>query len=572
MVDLLNEELRKVFSVLGYEVDLAMFQHSDRPDIGDFQTNSAMALAKKFKRSPREVAETIVGELRESELFRNISIDGPGFINVSLRDEVLLKLANGTLGDPSCGFQSNSPGKTVVIDFGGYNIAKEPHVGHLRSTVIGESIRRIYEFCGDRVISDVHQGDWGTNMGMVIQGIKLKYPNLKCFTAGFDSDKIDDLETNAEELTEIYRMATARAKEDPDFEAEVHRATKMLQDGFKPYRILWEHFNRISIGNLKELAVDVFGAHFDLWNGESSVHELIVQMIRNLTLNGIITVSNGARIIDLSSLDPDIPPVIIEKSDGAVMYASSDIATILDRLQKFNPSLILYVVDARQALHFKQVFLACGKIGLLNERHVAEHCPFGTMNGADGKPFKTRSGDTVKLRDLVNETQTRIREKTSQGSEEDVKNIAIACLKFADLINYRESNYVFDFDQFTNYEGKTGAYILYSLVRISSILDNYNMTDYAIDRIGGEEERSLLLEFTKFTTVIKQAQARKAPNVVAEYVYRMAKKFNGFYANCSINNEADEGYRKSKISLLKLTAQYIKKCLDLLGIETVNRM
>ncbi|MDR3078544.1 MAG: arginine--tRNA ligase [Rickettsiales bacterium] len=572
IVDILNRELEKILGSLGYETNLAVFQCSDRPDISDFQTNSAMALAKKLRKPPREVAGAIVRELERSGLFRSVSVDGPGFINVSLGDSVVLDLLNKTMDDPKCGFRADSPGSTVVIDFGGYNIAKEPHVGHLRSTVIGESLRRIFEFCGDRVISDVHQGDWGLNMGMVIQGIKLKYPGLGCFSADFDGDRIEDLDTNAGELTEIYRLATAKAKEDPAFEMEVHRATKMLQDGFKPYRVLWKYFTDISIGDLKELAVDMLGAHFDLWNGESSVHELIVQMIRNLTTNGTITLSEGAKIIDLSDLEPGIPPVIIEKSDGAVMYASSDIATILDRLQKFNPSLILYVVDARQTLHFRQVFLACRKIGLLNEKHMAEHCPFGTMNGTDGKPFKTRSGATVRLRDLISETEARIGEKSSQGSREDIRNVAVACLKFADLINYRESNYVFDIDQFTSYEGKTGAYILYSMVRISSILASHQLSSYAVDRIGSGEERSLLLELLNFTSSLRQAKARRAPNAIADYVYRVAKKFNSFYANCSINNETDVGYRNSKISLLRLVAQYIGKCLDLLGIETASRM
>ncbi|MDR2777575.1 MAG: arginine--tRNA ligase [Rickettsiales bacterium] len=572
LLHILDGELGKVFNKLGYDADLAVFQYSDRPDISDFQTNSSMVLAKKLKKSPLEIARAIAGELERCGLFESISIDGPGFLNVSIRDSVLLEVVNGTRDDPKCGFKNNAPQKTVVIDFGGYNIAKEPHVGHLRSTVIGESVRRIYEFCGDRVIGDVHQGDWGLNMGMVIQGIRLKYPNLKCFSDGFNGDVIDDLKTNSEELTEIYRLATARAKDDSIFKEEVHRATKMLQDGFKPYRVLWKHFTDISIRDLEELAVGVFGAHFDLWNGESSVHELIVQMIRNLTLNGIVTVSNGAKIIDLKDMDPDMPPVIIEKSDGAVMYASSDIATILDRLQKFNPDLMLYIVDARQSLHFKQVFLACKKIGLLNERHVAEHCPFGTMNGADGKPFKTRSGDTVRLRELVDEMEARIREKSTQGDENDIRNIAVACIKFADLINYRESNYVFDFEQFTNYEGKTGAYILYSVVRINSILSKYDLASRVIDRINSSEEKSLLMEFTRFSSVIEQAYARKVPNVVADYVYRLAKKFSAFYAKCSIDNEDDRGYQRSKISLLGLTKQYIEKCLYILGIDTVERM
>jgi arginyl-tRNA synthetase len=297
-----------------------------------------------------------------------------------------------------------------------------------------------------------------------------------------------------------------------------------------------------------------------------------VQTIENLTAVGTITVSNGAKIIDLSDLNPDIPPVIIEKSDGAVMYASSDIATILDRLQKFNPDLMLYVADSRQSLHFRQVFLACQKIGFLNDSHRAEHCPFGTVNGKDGRPFKSRSGDTVKLRELVNEAEARIEKKSPSSSADTVRNIAVACMKFADLINYRESNYTFDLEQLTNYEGKTGAYILYSLVRINSILSNYSFIDHKITHIGTEEEKSLLIELTKFSSTVEQAYSKKAPNIVAEHLYKLAKKFSSFYASCSINGETDEDYKKSKISLLYLTKQYIEVCLGLLGIKTVNSM
>jgi arginyl-tRNA synthetase len=318
---------------------------------------------------------------------------------------------------------------------------------------------------------------------------------------------------------------------------------------------------------------EIFDAHFDLWNGESSVHELIVQIIGNLTQRKIIEVSDGAKIINLSDMEPNIPPVIVEKSDGAVMYASSDIATILDRLQKFNPDLMLYVVDARQSLHFRQVFLACKKIGLLNEKHQAEHCPFGTVNGKDGRPFKTRSGDTVRFKDLLDGTEERIGKKSPESSGEDIRSVAVACIKFADLINYRESSYIFDFDQFTSYEGKTGAYLLYSIVRINSILDSQGgLKNYRIDRIGSDLERSLLIELTKFPMYVDQAYSKRAPNIIADYVYRLAKKFSSFYASSSIKDEVDGNYRKSKISLLYLTRQYIGTCLKLLGIRPVKKM
>lgn len=566
----LNSELEKVFDKLNYNKKYAIFQYSDRPDLSDFQTNCSMPLCKEYKKSPIEIAKTIVAELEQNNIFDKVTIDGPGFINVKVNEKYLLSFLNNIINKDKVGLEWDEPKKTVVIDFGGYNIAKEPHVGHLRSTVIGESIRRIYDFAGDKVISDVHTGDWGLNMGMVIQGIKLKYPNLKCFQDGFNEDTIDDLTITSAELTEVYRLATSKAKEDEEFAKTVHLTTKMLQDGYKPYRVLWQYFTDVCIKDLKSIVVDVFDAHFDLWNGESSVHELIIQMIRNLLINKTITISDGAKIIDLSEYD--LPPVMMEKSDGAFMYASSDMATILDREQKYNPDIILYIVDYRQSLHFKQVFTACKKIGLLNEKHQAEHCPFGTMNGKDNKPYKTRSGDIVLLRYLVQETIDKIKSKSTNSNDETVKNIAVACIKFADLINYRESNYIFDLDQFTNYEGKTGAYLLYALVRINSILNSQEKIDYNITHLKTKEEKDLVMELTKFSSIFKQAYDKKAPNVIAEYVYTIARKFSTFYANCSINNEKDIEYKNSKISLLYLTKTMIETCLYLLGIRTIKEM
>lgn len=572
LVELLNNHLLNIFDKLSYDKKYAYFQYSDRPDLGDLQTNCAMPLCKLLKKSPVDIANNIKAELEQLDFFEKITIDGPGFINVFVKSNVLFDILNSTINDEKCGYKINTKSKSVVIDFGGYNIAKEPHVGHLRSTVIGESIRRIYEFCGDKVISDVHQGDWGLQMGMVIEGIRLKYPNVSCFQESFNNDKIEDLNLTASELTEIYRTASAKSKEDTDFNKKVHETTTKLQNGYKPYIILWKYFTNISISDLRELSEDILGAHFDLWNGESSVNDLIKFMIRNLMQKNIVVESQGAQIINIDDMEEGIPPVIVKNSDGAVMYAASDMATILDRIQKFNSDLILYVVDARQSLHFKQVFMACKKIGLLNEKHLAEHCPFGTMNGKDNKPFKTRSGETVKLRDLINDTISKINEKSTIKDEETIQNIAVSCLKFADLVNYRESNYIFDVDQFTNYEGKTGAYLLYGVVRINSILENQEIIEYKLNKIETKEEKDLLLELTKFVDTIKSSYDKKAPNYIADYVFKLTKKFSSFYSVCNINKENDLTYKNSKLSLVYITRQYIVKCLDLLGIKTVNKM
>jgi len=565
----LNIELLKIFRQLNLDEKYAFFQYSDRPDLSDFQTNCAMPLCKILKKNPKDIANLLVEELKKIDLFDKVTVDGPGFVNIILKNELLFNVLNNTINDEKCGFTNREKQKTIIIDSGGYNIAKELHVGHLRSTIIGESIRRIYKFVGDRVISDVHLGDWGTNMGMVIEGIRIKYPNAECFQENFNKEKIDDIKLNSQILMEVYRLANTKAKEDESFMDKVRQSTKKLQDGYKPYRILWKYFTTISIDDAKNLC-EILGAHFELWNGESSVHELMLKMIKDFDEKHITKISEGAKIVDLSN--KNLPPALIEKSDGAVMYASSDLATILDRREKYNPDKMLYVVDYRQSLHFKQVFEVAKTAGFLDINHTAEHCPFGTMNGKDGKPFKTRSGDTVKLRDLIDETIEKITEKSEIKDQNTIKKIAVACIKFADLVNYRESSYIFDMDSFTSYEGKTGAYLLYNIVRINSILSNYQNINYKITEIRTKEEKDLLIELTKFSQEILASYDKKAPNFIADYVYNLAKKFSSFYNVCQINNEINEDYKKSKISLLFLTKKYMETLLNLLGIETAEKM
>ena len=569
IIEFLNNSLVDVFDKLQYNKNYATFQYSDRPDLSDFQSNCAMPLCKELHKLPREIAENIKNELEKTNSFSKITVDGPGFINVCLNYDIIFNILNSQIFDEKCGYKNNREKKTVVIDFSSPNIAKEMHVGHLRSTVIGESLRRIFLFAGDKVIADNHLGDWGTPMGMVIEGVKLKFPNAKVFQDNFNEDKITDLNLTLSDFLDIYREASAKDKTDEEFAKKVRETTKMLQDGYKPYRTLWKYFINLSMKDANEL-YEILDTHFDLYNGESSVHELIQEMIPELENKGVITLSQGAKIIDLSEFN--IPPVIVQKSNGAVMYSSTDLATILYRRKELNSDLILYVVDCRQSLYFKQIFEASKKAGYLDDKHTAEHIAFGTMNGKDGKPFKTRSGDIVKLRDLIQETIEAIEKKSSVKDKKTIQKVAVACLKFADLINYRETNYIFDMDQFTNFEGKTGAYILYSLVRIKSILNNYNNVEKAITEIKSKEEKDLIVELTKFSDVIEGTYLKRAPNILAEYVYNICKKFNSFYSNCNINNETDINYKNSKISLIFLVKKQIEICLDLLGIGTVERM
>lgn len=569
VLEILDNILKEVFKLLNFDEKYAFFQYSDRPDLSDFQTNCAMPLCKILRKSPIDIAKTITNELNKVDIFESVTVDGPGFINVKLKNDFLMELINKTLNDDRVGYQNNDKSKTVIIDFSSPNVAKEMHVGHLRSTVIGESLRRIFLFAGDKVIADNHLGDWGTPMGMVIEGIRMKYPNAECFKDGFDGDEITDLNLNPKDLLDIYKSASSKSKEDEEFAKKIRETTKMLQDGYKPYRTLWKYFWNISVDDAKNI-YEILDAHFDLWNGESSVHELIKTMIKDFEKNNLIKISDGAKIVDLSH--KDMPPAIIEKSDGAFMYASSDLATILDRKNKYDPDLILYVVDYRQSLHFKQVFEVATMAGYLDKNHIAEHIAFGTMNGKDGKPFKTRSGDTVKLRELIDEMIDVISKKSSINDKEVIKDVAVACLKFADLINFRELSYIFDMEQFTSFEGKTGAYVLYGLARINSILNSQEKFDYNITTIKTKEEKDLLIEMTKFNSVINNAYNKRAPNFIADYVYNLVKKFSSFYANNTINNESDIEYKKSKISLIQLIKKHIEISLYLLGIKTVKRM
>ena len=569
ILELLNNKLNEIFTKLNFDTKYSYFKYSDRPDLSDFQTNCAMPLSKTLKQNPKEIANTIIEELNKTNLFEKTSIDGPGFINVSIKKNILLSFLNNNFNDDKLSFKNNTKSKTVIIDFSSPNVAKEMHVGHLRSTVIGESLRRIFLFYGDKVISDNHLGDWGTPMGMVIEGIRIKYPNAECFKENFNKNEITDLNLTPSDLLEIYKVSSGKFKENKDFEEKVKETTKQLQDGYKPYKVLWKYFWDISINDCKEI-YKLLDSHFDLWNGESAVHDLNKIMIENLTKEGIITESKGAKIIDLSN--EDMPPLIIEKSDGAYTYDTSDVSTILDRVNKYKPDLMLYVVDYRQSLHFKQLFKACEKAKYLTDNIKAEHIAFGTMNGKDGKPFKTRSGETVKLRSLIDEMIDIISKKSTIKDKNTIEKIAVACLIFSDLINYRESSYIFDMEQFTNFEGKTGAYILYSIVRINSILSNNKLNNYKITTIKTKEEKDLLIEMSKFSQILNGTYEKRAPNFLAEYVYNLSKKFSSFYSSCSINNEEDENYKNSKLSILFLTKKYIETCLYLLGIKTVEKM
>ncbi|MDR2526896.1 MAG: arginine--tRNA ligase [Rickettsiales bacterium] len=569
MLEILNIELNKIFQILNYDKKFAVFQYSDRPTLSDFQSNCAMPLAKILHFTPFEIASNITEELKKISYFSVVSIDGPGFINVTLKDNFIIDYLNKIVGDEKLGYRNNDKKRVITLDYGSPNVAKELHVGHLRSIIIGESLKRIFTFNGDKVIGDDHLGDWGTNMGMVIEGIRNKYPDIKVFEENFNGDRIDDLDLRPSDLLDLYQYSNKRAKDDNVFFQQVQDTTKLLQDGYKPYRVLWKYFWDISIKDINEVYA-MFDTIHDIIQGESYYHEEIGDMIKELEGNGKLVESEGAKVIDIT--DTGMPPLLVVKSNGSYMYQSTDLATCRLHRRVNNPDLMLYVVDFRQSLHFKQLFESAKRCGYLDDSHTAEHISYGTMNGKDGKPFKTKSGDLVKLRDLVNDMISVIKQKSSIDDEKVIRSIAIACLKFADLVNYRESSYVFDIDSFTNYEGKTGAYILYSLVRINSILEKLSVKEGALTIIKTKEERDLLFELLKFIDTIKISILKRAPHFLAEYVYNIAKKFNSFYVTSPISTEQDIDYKKSKIAILNIVKKHIKTCLELLAINEVNKM
>ncbi|GMO56022.1 MAG: arginine--tRNA ligase [Rickettsiales bacterium] len=566
MLKILNKELKKIFEKLNFNQEFAFFVYSNRPDISDFQTNCAMPLAKSEKKSPIEIAEIIVSELKELPCFDSVSINAPGFINVKVKNDFIIDFLNTA---KNYGYENNDKQKVIVIDYGSPNVAKELHIGHLRSAAIGECIKQMLLFNGDKVIGDNHLGDWGTNMGMVIEGIRHKYPQAKCFQEGFNDDKITDMDLKPEELLELYQYSNVRAKDDKAFFQQVQDTTKELQDGNKAYRVLWKYFWDISVADGNDVYATLNTKH-DVIQGESFYHEEIGEMVDELTKKGILVESEGAKVVDIT--DTGMPPLLVVKSNGAYLYQSTDLATLRLHRRVNNPDINMYVVDFRQSLHFKQLFESGKRCGYLDNEHTAEHIVYGTINGKDGKPFKTRSGGVVKLRDVINDTIEAVKQKSSIKDIDTITNIAIACLKFADLLNYRESDYIFDIEQFTNFEGKTGAYLLYTLVRIKSIFEKLDDQVGKLTIIKTKEERDLILELTKFGSVFKQALDKRAPHYIVEYVYNIAKNFSTFYSSSPIATETEPEYKASKIAILNFTKQYILICFKLLAINEVEKM
>ena len=552
---------------------------SDRPDLAQFQCNGALAAAKAAKANPRAIAEKIIARLKADPQFSKIEIAGPGFINLDLSDAAL-----GTRIAADAKAPAPGKGKTVVIDFGGPNIAKPMAVHHLRSSIIGDCLQRLYRANGWRVVSDVHLGDWGLQMGQLISEVQLRGLAPVYFDAAFKGPYPEQSPVTMDDLEEIYPAASAACKADPARLDLARRATVDLQDGRPGYRALWQHFVQVSEQGL-EREFGSLGVKFDLWNGESSVHDLIGPMLDDLKSRGLSELSEGALVVPVAQEDDKkpMPPLILVKSEGGVLYGTTDLATVIERVRDYHPALILYVVDHRQHGHFEQVFRAAEKAGF-NEGAALEHVGYGTMNGPDGKPFKTRAGGALKLFDLIAmataEAQKRLAEQgigADYGEEERAtiaRQVGIATIKFADLSNNRTTDYIFDLERFSKFEGKTGPYLQYAAVRIQSILRKAKEESHptAAPVVRSPEERALVLQLLSMGDAMIAAEQKRAPNILCDYAFTLAQNFSRFYAEHHILSESDADLRAARLGLSALTLAVLTRILDLLGIEVPQRM
>ncbi len=572
------------FAVEGFSESLGQVVASDRPDLAQFQCNGALPAAKAAKANPRIVAQKIADHLKANPVFAKVEVAGPGFINLDVTDETLTSRGAALAGDRRLGAPDTGRDKTMIIDFGGPNVAKPMHVGHLRSSIIGDCLQRLFRADGWKVISDVHLGDWGLQMGQLITEVKVRGIAPLYFDPAYNGRYPDISPVTMEDLEEFYPAASAACKVDPARLEEARLATAELQAGRSGYRALWHHFVKVSEEGLTR-EFSSLGVHFDEWKGEASADPVIAPMIEDLKINGLAEMSEGALVVRVAEEGDkkEIPPLLLVKSDGAVLYGTTDLATIIDRVRAHDPDLILYVVDQRQHSHFEQVFRAARKAGL-SGRAVLEHAGFGTMNGPDGKPFKTRAGGVMRLYDLIamatDEAAKRLSEAglaADYGDEERAeiaRMVGIAAIKFADLSNHRTSDYIFDLQRFTRFEGKTGPYLQYAAVRIQSILRKAKDEGFAAAApvVRSPEERKLMLQILALPEAMETAEVKRAPNVLCDYAFALAQEFSRFYSEHHILSEKDEKLRAARLGLCELTLKVMARVLDILGIEVPERM
>ena len=591
----LGEAVGAAFAGAGLAASYGRVTPSDRPDLADFQCNGALAAAKAAGRRPRDIAEDVAARLEGDGRLQAVSLAGPGFINLTVSNAALSARARAIAADPRLGASAVSAKRRVLVDYGGPNVAKEMHVGHLRASIIGESVKRLYRFRGDEVVGDALFGVWGFQMGLLISAVLDLDPALADLVGRYEADpgaateasllaRIADT-VSLEDLDRIYPAASERSKSDLAYRERARKATAELQAGRAGYRLLWKHFAAAwSRAALESATFHALGVDFDVWKGESDVNDLIEPMVAELRAKGLMFPDQGAEIIRVARNDDkrDLPPLLVVSSEGSAMYGTTDLATIIDRGRYFGPEHVLYVVDQRQADHFEVVFRAAYLAGYAAEGGL-EHIGFGTMNGPDGKPFKTRAGGVLKLRDLIEMTSAKARERlheaglgaelTPEAFEDTALKVAVAALKFADLVNFRGTSYVFDLDRFSSFEGKTGPYLLYQAVRVKSLLRR--AADAGIEPgpidVAEPAERELTLALDAFDHALAEAYDKKAPHFIAEHAYRLAGAFSKFYAACPIlTGPAD--VRPSRLGLATASLAQLELALNLLGIATPERM
>ena len=592
ILDLITDEVTKAFTECGYDAKYAKVTLSNRPDLCEYQCNGAMAAAKEYKKAPFMIADEVVEKLAANPIFAMAESVKPGFLNLKIDEAYLADyVAKMQEDEGRFGCEKTEAPKTIMIDYGGPNVAKPLHVGHLRSAIIGESVKRIGKFMGHNVIGDVHLGDWGLQMGLIITELKLRRPELVYFDDAYTGEYPKEAPFTISELEEIYPTASKKSKEDEAYKEAAMQATFELQHGKRGYQALLKHILNVSVTDLKRNYANL-NVSFELWKGESDAQPYIPDMVQKMKDDGFAYISDGALVVDVKEETDtkEIPPCMILKSDGASLYNTTDLATMVWRMKDYNPDELIYVVDKRQELYFTQVFRCARKTGIVKPETELKFLGFGTMNGKDGRPFKTRDGGVMRLEHLISgineEMLAKIQENqktkenlgiSTEEAENTAKMVALAAIKYGDLSNQASKDYIFDIDRFTSFEGNTGPYILYTIVRIKSILNKYHGlgkddSGAVIEAAHSKSEKDLMLELSKFNAVMESAFEETAPHKICSYIYDLANAFNSFYHGTKIMSEENETVQKSYIRLLELTKSVLETCIDVLGFSAPERM
>ena len=585
ILDLIADEMKSAFTACGYDASYAKVVLSNRPDLCEYQCNGAMAAAKAYKKKPIDIANEVVEKLSGDGMFSEINAVMPGFINIRLNTAYLADLMNGMAKEEKLGVEEEGHGETIIVDYGGANVAKPLHVGHLRSAVIGESVKRMGRYLGYNMIGDVHLGDWGLQMGLIIEELRDRKPDLVYFDENYTGEYPSEPPFTISELEDIYPTASGKSKVDEAFKERAQTATFKLQKGYPPYTAIWKHIMSVSLADLKR-NYDNLDVHFELWKGESDAEEYIPWLIQDLQDKGLAYESQGALVVDVTEPtdSKELPPCIVRKSDGAALYATSDLGTIIQREKDFHPVKYVYITDKRQELHFKQVFRVAKKAGYVKPETPMIHIGFGTMNGKDGKPFKTREGGVMRLEHLIADIDEAVYNRNMENrsmdeaeAKETAKIVGLAALKYGDLSNQAAKDYVFDIDRFISFEGNTGPYILYTIVRIKSILGKYEAQNpgtkaETILPAASDAEKALMLELSKYNDVMENAFAETAPHKICQYIFDLSNAFNSFYHDTRILAEEDKERQASWIALITLVKRVLEACIQVLGFEAPERM